>query len=373
MRTYFAVLVVSAIASFLLTPLVRRLAFALGAIDMPAGRKIHAEPMPRMGGLAVFLAFCVPWLGLYLLDNRITAVFQSYEKLFLALVLGSTAMLLLGIYDDLHGANAGQKFTIQVGTSIALFFAGFRIDEVSNPFGPPLQLGWLALPASVLWLVGVTNAINLLDGIDGLAAGVTALIALSLAVINIIGGNILVALLTLCLAGACLGFLPYNFAPARIFLGDTGSLFLGFTLACIGLISLFKGTTASLVFVPVILFGLPLFDTTSVILGRLQRRQPLFQADKSHVHHRLLKTGFDQKQTAFFLYCITLFLGALAVTLSVRQVQQDLLTIFALIVILSSIWWLKWRRLSTPPIRSTHAHSRTSSSRDPVGPASTRR
>ena len=344
MRTYYAVLVLAAVAAFLATPLVRRLAFRWGAIDLPSVRKVHTEPMPRLGGLAVFAGFWVPWIGLYLVTNRVTEILRTYDKLSLCLALGGSAMLLLGIYDDIKEASARLKFGVQIAVAVGLYSGGFQITKVSNPFGQALELHWLALPMTVLWIVGITNAINLLDGIDGLATGVTACIALSLALINVIYGNILVALLTLCLAGACLGFLPYNFSPARIFLGDSGSLFLGLMLACIGTVSLFKAATATFIAVPLILFGLPLFDTTSVVLGRLSRRQPVFVADKTHVHHQLLRLGLNQPQAAYFLYGITLLLGALATFLSLQQSPRALLLGGALVLALASVIWAAWKR-----------------------------
>ncbi|MHB8519160.1 MAG: glycosyltransferase family 4 protein [Limisphaerales bacterium] len=343
MRTYFTILVLSAVGAFLCTPWVRRLAFRWRALDLPNARKIHAGPMPRLGGLAIYAGFWFPWLGFYLLDNRVTETLKNYERLSLALLAGATAMLALGTWDDVRGVKAIHKFGVQVVIAVGLYWADFRIVTLSNPFGAPWELGWLSLPASVLWIVGITNAINLLDGIDGLATGVTACIALALALINVLGGNILVALLTLCLAGACLGFLPYNFSPARIFLGDSGSLFIGLALSCIGILSFFKAATATFVLVPLILFGLPLFDTISVALGRLARGVSLFQADKSHIHHRLLRLGLNQRQAAYLLYGLTLVLGGLAVFLSLQQSPGTLLLGSALVLSLATVIWRAWR------------------------------
>ena len=344
MKTYLAVLILSALAAYFLTPLARRLAVRWGAMDLPDERKIHAQPMPRLGGLAVFGGFCSPWAFFYLLDNLVTARFHNYEKLILALLLGAAVMLALGIYDDLKGANATQKFLVQIITAIGLYFGGFQITTLSNPFGTPFELGWLSLPASVLWIVAITNAINLLDGIDGLVAGITACIALALAVINILAGNIIVALLTLCLAGACLGFLPHNFSPARIFLGDSGSLFIGIVLACIGILSLFKAATVTFILVPLLLFGLPIYDTLSVIYGRLRRRAPLFQADKSHVHHRLLNQGLNHSQAATMLYGVTLLLGAVGVFLSLEQFPYTIVVVSGFVFLLAVITVRAWLR-----------------------------
>ncbi len=346
MRTYLAVLLFSAVASYLWTPIVQRFAAWIGAVDYPSSRKVHTKPTPRLGGLAIFGGFCAPWSSFYVLNNNIALAFKDYEKLFLVLMGGAAAILALGIYDDLKGANALKKFAVQILVAVAMYYGGFRVTILSNPFGAPIELGWMSCPVSVLWIVGITNAINLLDGIDGLVSGVTACIALYLALINILTGNIIVALFTLCLAGACLGFLPYNFAPARIFLGDTGSMFIGFTLACIAMHSFFKGTTATLVIVPIVLFGLPLFDTTSVILGRLHRHQPLFEADKTHVHHRLLLMGLNHRQAACTLYAITIFLGGLALVLNWKDAPGNLLLGFAFVLVmaLAFVTWSAWKK-----------------------------
>jgi UDP-GlcNAc:undecaprenyl-phosphate/decaprenyl-phosphate GlcNAc-1-phosphate transferase len=323
MRTYFAVLIWSTLATFFLTPLAKKVAFQWGAIDLPNERKIHNGAMPRLGGLAVFWGFCFPWIAFYFLENRLAIEFRDYETIFGVLLLGGTAMLGLGIYDDVKGIAPWQKLFFQLLIAVGLYFGGFQIVRLSNPFGDLWELGWLSLPVSVLWIVGLTNAINLLDGIDGLVTGITACISLALALMNIMGNNTMVALLTLCLAGACLGFLPYNFSPARIFLGDSGSLFIGLILACTVMLSQHKATTGTFVVVPLILLGLPLYDTATVVFGRMRRGQPIFRADRSHVHHRLLNQGLSQKQTAWILYGITVVLGVLAVLIVARQVQNS--------------------------------------------------
>ncbi len=343
MKTYLAILIMSALVTYFLTPFAKRLAFLWGAVDMPGERKIHHQPMARLGGVAVFVGFCSPWAAFYFLDNRVTATFQNYERLFGGLVIGAAMMFALGLYDDIRGAGARQKFLFQIVAALGLYLNGYRITVLSNPFGAPIELGWFSLPISVLWMVGITNAMNLLDGIDGLATGVTACIALSLAIINIAAGNIMVALLTLCLAGACLGFLPHNFAPAKIFLGDAGSLFIGLVLSCIGILSLFKAVTATFILVPILLFGLPLYDTLSVMFGRMLRGKPMFQADKTHIHHRLLELGWSQKKAVFTLYTLTLLFGFLAVEISRdREPYTALFGLAILLVVVVRIYFL-WR------------------------------
>lgn len=347
-KTYLSLLVLSALTSWVLTPWVRKLAFRFGAIDFPNERKIHKEPMPRLGGLAIFFGMCLPWIGLYVIENFISITFQNYEKLLLKLVASSVSILLLGVYDDIKGANASQKFLVQFTVAFFLYASGLRITELSNPFGSPIRLHWLAMPVTVFWLVGITNAINLLDGIDGLATGVTGCIALSLAVINIAKGNVIVALLTLSLAGACFGFLPHNFSPARVFLGDTGSLFMGFMLAGIGIFSLFKSTTLSFVAVPFLVFALPLYDTFSVIVRRARTGKPIFSADRSHLHHRLLALGWGQRDVALFLCAISAFMGGLAVFLTLHEAQA--ITLFAwglVIAVLGAIGIVSRRALNS--------------------------
>ncbi len=318
-KTYLVMLLVSGVGAWLFTPWAIRLALHFGAVDLPNDRKVHRKPMPRMGGVAVFLGFCLPWAGLYLLHNPVSTGFMDFEKRFAAMMLAATAMLVLGIYDDIKGADATKKFLVQTLVALALWAADIRIDQVANPWGSPVELGWLSLPISVLWIVGVTNAINLLDGIDGLVAGVTAVIALCLAILNVLSNNNFIALLTLCLAGACLGFLPFNQSPARVFLGDSGSLTIGIVLACVGILSLFKEghqTASPLLSVPLILFGLPLFDTLRVMVSRFARGQSMFKADRNHVHHRLLDMGLNHKQAAWTLYAVAAGLGSTAILIS---------------------------------------------------------
>lgn len=326
-NTYLGILVVSAVTAFWLTPLAGWLAFRVGAIDLPNDRKVHRLAMPRLGGLAVYLAFLVALVAVPFLQNSIATEFRRFVQLIIPLFLGSVATLLLGVYDDIRGANASKKLLAQIVIASGLWVGGFRIDTMTVPFLGPLGLHHLSLPVTVLWIVGVTNAVNLLDGIDGLVAGVTACMALSLAVINIFSQNILVSLLNLALAGACLGFLPHNHSPARIFLGDSGSLTIGMILSCISIISLFNGEGArggsSILTVPLLLFALPLFDTTQVMYNRWRRNVPIFQADKGHVHHHLLAMGYDHRQASWILYSVAIVTGILAIALSLMDLGSQ--------------------------------------------------
>jgi UDP-GlcNAc:undecaprenyl-phosphate/decaprenyl-phosphate GlcNAc-1-phosphate transferase len=341
MKTFFGIFFVATVAAFFATPWARRLAKRLGALDIPSERKVHSRVTPRLGGVAVFFGFCMPLVAFYLIENRVTTIFLNYETPTFALLGAGLMMLALGIYDDCKGADARKKFTVQIIAATFLYYFGnFRIDILSNPFGAPIQLGWFSLPISILWIVMITNAINLLDGIDGLVAGVTGTIALSLGIINVIYGNIFISVLTFCLSGACFGFLPHNFAPARIFLGDSGSLFIGITLAGISMYSLFKERTATLLLVPVFIFGLPLFDTVSVMIGRLISGKPLFEADKTHIHHRLLELGLTVRQAAFFLYALTALLSALSIA---SILDNEALQAGAAFCLVLATGWLVWK------------------------------
>ncbi len=345
-KTYLLMLFIAAMGAFWLTPFAAWLAHRIGAIDLPNARKVHARPTPRLGGVAVVLGFCLPWAALYLLRNPVSLAFQNYETLFGTLILGVFAMLALGIYDDCKGADASKKFIAQILIAVGLWFGGFKIQGIDNPWGlEPFQVGVFSLPITVLWIVGVTNAINLLDGIDGLVAGVTACIALSLAVINTISGNVVVTLLTLALAGACLGFLAYNHAPAQIFLGDSGSLTIGLVLACIGVISVFNqgtGAASPILTVPLILFSLPLFDTLRVMVLRMARGVSVFQADRTHVHHRLLDLGLNHRQAAWTLYLVAGSTGLLAIVLSLLDGVQQVIVSAAFGAVATGLYWI-WR------------------------------
>lgn len=298
----------------------------------------------------MFAGFFVPWLGLYFVENRISAEFRNFETFMAGMFIGAGSMLLLGVYDDVRGANAVKKFGVQFLTAGFLWGLGIRIDEISNPLGSPLILGWWSLPLTVLWLVGITNAINLLDGIDGLVGGLTFVMAISLAVINILSHNILMALMTLCLAGASLGFLPYNWTPAKTFLGDSGSLTIGMVLACISVMSFFdegRQAASPMMTVPLVLFALPLLDTARVMGGRLLRGASLFQADRSHVHHRLMAMGLNSRQTLWTLYAVSAGCGAFAVLMSRLESGGQLLwgTLLAAIGALAyAVWMLGLRR-----------------------------
>lgn len=341
-KTYIGFFLCSCFLSLVLTPLIRLFAIRFGVIDIPDARKIHTDPIPRLGGVALFLAFTIPWGVLYFFSNRITEVFVDYETIVGAFLVAVCFVVLLGVYDDFKGANATKKFIVQILLGLWLFLLGYRIDQVTHPFGGEAYVlsDLESSIVSILWIVGITNAINLIDGINGLATGIAAGLALTLAVINILGDNIVVALMTTSLAGSCMGFLPYNFPRAKIFLGDSGSLFLGLALAAISMISFFKAATVTFMFTPIILFGLPILDTGSTVLRRYLKGVPIFQADKEHFHHKLIDLGLTQKQTTFVLYSISSLFGLLAVSLSLRNTPRLALTLIFLGVVCFTFFFM---------------------------------
>lgn len=286
------------------TPLVRRLALALGAVDTPSGRRVHASRIPRLGGLAIIAGFFVPLLVLFALNTSVAQMFFSRPVLVAGLVIGSLTCAGLGAFDDIVGVGAKVKLLVQSAAAAVAFFAGFRIELVTLPWGPTVALGWMALPATVLWIVAIVNAINLIDGLDGLAGGVAFFACITNFVVAWMSGNVLITLLAATLAGAIVGFLWHNFNPATIFMGDTGSMFLGFVLATTSLVGSVsqKGQTAIAILVPILALGLPIMDTLLAMVRRFLERRSIFSPDRGHIHHRLLDMGITHRRAVLILY-----------------------------------------------------------------------
>lgn len=295
-----------------LTPLVKKFAFKVGAIDVPNARKVHTRVMPRLGGLAIFLAFVITFfLVLPFIPHNLTVREVNFVKAFL---VGGTMTILLGAFDDRFDLPAKLKFLVQIATACVVVF-GFdiRIEFANIPFHSYASVeSWVAIPFTILWIVGVTNAINLIDGLDGLAAGVSAIAIGTIAVMAFLMGNVVVALISLMLLGGIIGFLYFNFHPAKIFMGDSGALFLGFSLALLSLLG-FKQVAIVSFLTPLILIGVPLSDTVFAIVRRWMQKKPIFSPDKGHLHHCLRELGFSHRQTVLIIYGIAAFFGVLAV------------------------------------------------------------
>ena len=321
-----AALLAAVLVALVSTPVVRSLAFRVGAVDVPKdARRMHDHPIPRMGGLAIFFGFILSVL-----------IFLPLTPELRGMLLGSVVIVILGVFDDIFALPALPKFFVQIGAALIAVLAGEgnRIVFLSNPniFSKEAfwELGWLSIPITVLWVVGITNAVNLIDGLDGLACGVSTISSMTLLVIALIVAEPDVAILTAALSGACIGFLPYNLNPAKIFMGDTGSTFLGFILAVVSIQGLFKFYAIISFAVPFLMLGLPIFDTTFAILRRLAHGQSPMSPDRGHIHHRLIDMGFTQKQAVAVLYIISAILGLSAVVLTTIGVVRAMLFLTAL-------------------------------------------
>lgn len=317
------------ISAFALTtffvPLVKLLAMRLGAVDKPNARKVHTRVMPRMGGLAIYLAF---WVVVF--------TFLTIEKPMLAAFMGATILILVGIVDDVTDMPAKLKLIGQIIAACIVTLGGIRIEFVTNMFGSDLwHLSWLSVPVSVIWIVGIINAVNLIDGLDGLAAGVSGIGAMALAVVSLLNGASITALVCFVLLGACVGFLVYNFHPASIFMGDTGSMFLGYTLAILSIMGTAKGLTFVSVFIPILALGIPIFDTLFAIIRRMMANKPIFEADKAHLHHVLLAKGLSHRHTVLLIYAISACLSIVAIVVNeLTSAQGFLVTLLAITVAL---------------------------------------
>ena len=321
-------LVCAGVVSLALTPIVKHFAQRIGAMDVPKDdRRMHHTPIPRMGGLAIFIAFFLTAL-LFL---------KGIDRQMQAILLGAVAIVILGVFDDKYTLHALLKLVVQIGAAcIVVFYGGCRIQYITDPFGSPgayFDLGVFSIPLTIIWIVAITNAVNFIDGLDGLACGVSCITSVNLLVIALLVSEQNVALTMAALAGACLGFLPYNFNPAKIFMGDTGSTFLGFVLATVSIQGLFKSYAVISVAVPFLLLGLPIFDICFAVIRRLASGRNPMEADRGHFHHRLIDLGFSQKQSVAIAYLLTAILGLAGVLLTSSGASKTILLLLAVVVV----------------------------------------
>ncbi len=313
--------------SFLMTPVVKTFAYKVGAIDVPKdNRRMHKVPVPRLGGLAIFIGFMVSIL-----------LFAEINREMKSILLGAVIIVVLGVVDDIMALPAMLKFVVQIAAALIPALNGVQILAFSNPniFSKSLYwvLGGLSIPFTVLWIVAITNAVNLIDGLDGLANGVSAISATTMLVIALVGGQTQVSIVLAALVGACVGFMPYNMNPAKMFMGDTGATFLGFILATMSIQGLFKYYAVISFVVPFLILGLPIFDTAFAFIRRIAHGQSPMHADRSHIHHRLIDMGLNQKQAVATLYVISAILGLSAVVLTTSGEQKAMLMFAALCIV----------------------------------------
>jgi UDP-GlcNAc:undecaprenyl-phosphate GlcNAc-1-phosphate transferase len=325
MITYFVAFLCSLMVGAALTVVVRNRALTYGWVDqIKTSRKIHAKPIPRLGGVAIVIAFFAPLAALLVVDSSVGQTFRSNPDLIRGLFVGGAAIAVLGLYDDFRGTGALKKFTVQFAVAGFLYWLGFRVTNIHYPFGSPFSLGYASLPFTLLWIVGIVNAMNLIDGLDGLAGGVALFGILTNFILAFARGEILMSLMMAALAGAVLGFLIFNFNPASIFMGDTGSMFLGFVLAAVSLKTSQKAGTAVAMLVPIISLGLPIMDTLLAMVRRAVLGRSMFSADKEHIHHRLMsRLVLSHRRAVLVLYGICCLFALTALGLAFANSAQS--------------------------------------------------
>ena len=328
--TIIAEFAVAAVLSYFFTPPVKNFAHKVGASDVPKdARRMHKKPIPRLGGLAIYGGFLCSIL-----------IFGQLDETMLCVLLGAAIIVALGIFDDVLALGAKLKFVVQiVAAAIPVCIGDLQIGLFTNlnPLSdtPFVHLGILAVPVTIIWIVGITNAVNLIDGLDGLAVGVSSIAAITMLAVALLTGNMPIAITMAALAGACIGFMPYNLNPAKIFMGDTGSTFLGYMLATVSIMGLFKFYAVISFAVPFLILGLPIFDTANAIIRRVAAGRSPTSPDRGHVHHTLIDMGFNQKPAVAILYAISATLGLTAVVLtSSGEVKAIVLLLAVLAAIL---------------------------------------
>lgn len=302
-------------------------------VDIPNDRKIHKSPIPRLGGVAIWLCTLLTFGVLVLISGK-----YPHGNGLSGILIGGSLMFLLGLVDDIYNLNAKFKLFIQIGASLVAFLLGVRIEVLFNPFGIPIDLGLFSLPFTMIWLVGISNAMNFIDGVDGLAGGVTAISAVTLGVVAIYTHQPISALVAAILAGAVMGFLLFNFHPAKIFMGDSGALFAGFTLAALSVTGVLK-TVAVTMLLPILIFAVPIMDISYSTIRRLFKGTSPFVADSEHIHHKLLQAGLSHNRTViiFYLLCIAAGLIATSSVGAYRLYSVLVIFIIFIMIILSRI------------------------------------
>ena len=343
MPIYLWAFAAALIVALVVMPAVIFLAKKTGAMDAPNARKVHKKPVPRIGGLGIYAGFMAAIIFIALkfgLDGE-------QLKEIVGLVLSGSLIVALGLVDDYKNLPANVKLIGQiVAAAVLVLLFDVRIDFVTDPFGDFLYLDKLAVPATIFWLVGLTNTVNLIDGLDGLAAGVASIASITIMFVALDQNLTLVAVLTAALAGAAVGFLKYNFNPAEIFMGDTGSMFLGFMLAGVSVTGSVKSVATIALIVPIFALGLPILDTTFAIVRRFRGGVPIFKPDKGHLHHRLLSVGFTQRQAVLLMYVISALFGLSAIALT--EVSRQVAVLILVIVIVAIFYGVKKLGIARP-------------------------
>lgn len=314
----------------LMTPFSKKFAYKVGAIDHPKDRGMHKKPMPLAGGTAIVLGFIITII-------IFSPAIKGFDiTSFIGLIVGSILITTIGLLDDIYQLSPKIRIFFQILAALIVIISGTTIESFSWPWAETgiIELGKFSKFITVIWIIGITNAVNLIDGLDGLATGISSIASLCLMFISILNGEPIAVLLTATLAGSCMGFLPHNFSPATIFMGDTGSTFLGFSLAVISIQGLIKSYTTVTIVVAAIVLGLPIFDTFFAIMRRVINRQPIAQGDRGHLHHRLVDKGYSHKKAVLTLYGVSGGFGIAGILVA----MNDILFASLIICLIMVIW-----------------------------------
>ncbi|QDP41603.1 glycosyltransferase family 4 protein [Radiobacillus deserti] len=322
----YLALIVCFIASVILTPYIKKLAIKIGAVDKPDERKVHKGVMPRLGGLAIIISF---FLGFIVFTPDIEKAWP--------ILAGGLIITITGVLDDILQLSAKTKLLGQLMAAIVTVLGGIQIEFITVPFGDRVEFGYLAIPITIIWIVGITNAINLIDGLDGLAAGVSSIALLTISGMAIVMGNPFVAFIGLLMLGSTLGFLIYNFYPAKLFMGDTGALFLGYMISVLSIMGLFKNVTLFSLMVPIIILGVPILDTSFAIIRRLIQRKPFSAPDKLHLHHCLIRLGYSHRQAVIVIYALSSLFSIAAIIFTRSTMWGSTLTLLSLMILVELI------------------------------------
>jgi len=334
MRTYLAVYLGSTVLAILATAIVIHVARRFHIVDIPGVRKVHSKPIPRIGGVAIFISMIGVVLPVLLLPNVIGETFRLVQSKIITLLGAAGLMFFVGLIDDIKGLRVRTKFLAQLVSAIVVCSVGIRIESIPVTASFTIHLGWFSWLFTLVWIVGITNAINLSDGLDGLAAGISAIACGVIGVLAIYNGDTIMAILMLALLGSLTGFLLFNFEPAKTFMGDSGSLFLGFIIASASILSATKTETIVGLALPILALGIPIFDTLFSMLRRFLERRSLFSPDRSHFHHRLLALGLRQRHVVLTAYLVTLLAAGLGMFMLVTRNSQTLVIFICSLLLL---------------------------------------
>lgn len=317
--------IVCLVLSLAVTPLVKKIAFKINAVDQPNNRKMHDKVMPRLGGLAIVISFFVGFI-----------VFNPDSPYFWPILIGAIIITITGVLDDMYELTAKTKLLSQTAAAVVVVLGGAQITYVNLPFGTTLEFGLWSIPVTILWIVGVTNAINLIDGLDGLAAGVSAIALITISGLAISLGDTFSAFIGFMLLGSTIGFLFYNFYPAKIFMGDTGALFLGYMIGVVSILG-FKNATLFSLIVPITILAVPLLDTSLAIVRRFLNKKPISTPDKLHLHHCLINIGFSHRQAVILIYSMSGLFSLAAIIFTKSTMWGTTITLIALALLIEIV------------------------------------